>query len=90
MNTALAIGSVFGAIVGLVHAFYVYAHRARRTGRVIAVHAKAAYYALWTFALWVLFGSYVLYLGLLATAIYGLVHAVKWLPGLAGARRRWT
>ncbi len=76
------IGSSVGAVLGLVHAVAVYA---RRTGEIperkakhpIAVRAGAAYYALWTLFLWVLFGPYVLSLWVIGTVLYTLAGALK-------------
>ena len=87
MNDALVIGAIFGAIVGLVHGRYVYADRAGRdTARPIVARGKAVYFALWTFALWVLFGSYVLYFGLLSTVIYAVFHAARWIRSVRRSR----
>ncbi len=75
MRDALFIGTVFGAIVGIIHAAYVYC---RLTAEVpaklaklpIAARARAAWFALWTAFLWVVFGAYVFYLWLIAIVIY--------------------
>ena len=76
------IGSSVGAVLGIVHAWSIYA---RRTGELpertakhpIAVRASAAYYALWTLLLWVLFGSYVFYLWVISVVVYTLAGALK-------------
>lgn len=64
-------GSVVGFLCGLANAVYVY--------RVAAGHvptgaepdrARGLYFALWAFGLWLLAGSYVLVLWLLAMLFY--------------------
>ena len=87
MNDALVLGGVFGAIVGIVHGGYVYAERSSRRG---SSSLEALYYALWTFGLWVLFGSYVLYLGLLAGAAYVTRNAARRLRAPRGSSAPWT
>lgn len=79
MTTALLIGSMFGALVGLIHAVAVFSKqvsraRARRETYSSFVYAKSAYFAIWTFCLWILFGSYVLYLWILAAVLYTGQH----------------
>ena len=76
------IGSSVGAVLGLLHATSIYS---RRTGEIperkakhpIKVRAGAAYYALWTLLLWVLFGSFVVLLWLIGVVLYTLVGALK-------------
>ena len=79
MNTAVLICSAFGAVAGLLHA----ACLARRlSARADFAHCSFAparvltplYYGLWTFLLWTVFGSYVLYLWLAACGVYGAHH----------------
>lgn len=75
MTTALWIGAAVGALLGLFHAGYVYRLHLTDAGRVpggasAAARARALYYALWTFGLWVLLGSYVLYLWLVGCLLY--------------------
>ena len=75
MTIGLIIGTTFGALVGLIHACAVFAKqldraRDRRKTIPFSVYATATYFAIWTFALWVLFGSYVLYLWMIAVVIY--------------------
>jgi len=69
MNTVLVLGLGFGALAGVAHAYGLL--RARR-GRPAVGNAclSAAYVALWTLGLWMLFGTYVLSLWLLATLVY--------------------
>lgn len=78
MDEALTCGAIFGAAVGVVHGGYVYAQRASRPGHG---SLEPLYYALWTFVLWVVFGSYVLYLGLLAITAYAARNAIRSLAG---------
>lgn len=69
----LLVGSALGAVIGLLHAGFVCRERlSAGAGR-----GRALYYALWTLALWTLFGSYVLVLWLVAVALYLPVVAFK-------------
>jgi hypothetical protein len=82
MTSALIVGSSVGAIIGLLHAWTVYTQRIsafpdKGAVRPVAVRANAAYFALWTFFLWVLFGSYVFYLWVISVAIYTIYSAVR-------------
>ena len=75
MTTALMIGIAFGALLGSIHAGAVFArhrHHARASRQAVpyAVNANAAYFAAWTFMLWVIFGSYVLVLWIMTSFIY--------------------
>lgn len=75
MNSGLMAGVLFGAAVGVVHACAVFAAQVRYGARptqapVPAVFLRAAWFALWTFALWVLFGSYVLLLWLVGLLLH--------------------
>jgi len=40
-------------------------------------HARAVYYALWTFGLWVIFGSYVLILWLIGAIFYAVFKSFR-------------
>ena len=85
MSTLLMIGTTVGVIVGLVHAGYVYFRRTREDPKKLAEHpvrvrANAAYFALWTLALWVAFGSYVFNLWLISVVIYTAYNGIKRLP----------
>ena len=71
-------GSVVGVLLGLAHAAYVY--------RVVAYgvsagaepnHVHGFYFALWTFGLWLLFGSYVLILWLIGVLLYTIFKAFR-------------
>ena len=50
-------GTVLGVVFGTLHAPLVYRSRVADEG---ASPARAAYFAAWTFTLWVLFGAYLL------------------------------
>ncbi len=85
MSTLLIIGSAVGVIIGLVHAGYVYFQRTKEDPKKLADHplrvrANAAYFALWTLALWVVFGSYVFSLWLISVVIYAAYQGIKRLP----------
>ena len=63
MDTVMTMGYVVGAIFGPVHAVYVYrslvtAGLARAEGHAVHSRLKAIYYAIWTLAMWLLFGTY--------------------------------
>ena len=73
MDVFLWVGSTLGAGLGLLHGVYLYRRQAAR-GR-----ARSLYTAVWTFALWTLFGSYVL-----AFWILGFVG-----QSVARLARRW-
>lgn len=71
-------GSIVGAVLGLIHAVYVY--------RVVSVrapdntspnHMPAVYFALWTFVLWVLMGTYVLVLWLAGAVLYVIFKMLR-------------
>ena len=69
MTTALTLGLIFGAVIGLLHAGQVYLAR-RALDHSRPSRASAFYYALWTFFLWALLGSYVLILWLFSVVLY--------------------
>lgn len=90
MNTAILIGSAVGASAGLTHAAGLarklfaradFAHSSFALGGILT----PLYYGLWTLLLWMVFGSYVLYLWLAACAVYG-VHLL-WLSWSPAGRR---
>ncbi len=63
-------GTVVGAVVGAFNAAYVY-QTVRDTAPEAATNqTRAIYYAVWTFTLWVLFGSYLLFLWVIAAVLY--------------------
>ena len=64
-------GSMLGAIFGLAHAIYVFRVVVREpSGRNLPTFLPALYAALWTFALWLLFGTYLMLLWLLGCLLY--------------------
>lgn len=82
MANAILIGSSAGAIIGLIHAWGVYVQRTREIPErlikhPVAVRARAAYFALWTFFLWVLFGTYVFYLWMISIVVYAIYNVLK-------------
>jgi len=72
MNSVLWAGAAVGAVFGLLHAIYIY--------RLVAIdgHVRAAYYALWTFGLWLLFGPYVLVLWVISVIPYVIAKPFRW------------
>jgi dimethylaniline monooxygenase (N-oxide forming) len=69
MSALLWAGTIVGAACGLTHAAYVY----NCVGRDVAKRSerpKAISYAIWTLALWVLFGVYVTALWVVACCFY--------------------
>ena len=76
MNSVLWAGTVVGMGFGLLHAGYVY--------RVVSLpggataHARASYYAFWTAALWLLFGTYVLVLWVIGAVLYIIARPFRW------------
>ena len=78
MTGILWAGTVAGVLFGLAHAVYVYRLIAAGTAESVAPsRGRAAYYALWTFGLWVLFGSYVLVLWLIGAVLYAVFKAFR-------------
>lgn len=95
MSTLLMIGTAVGVIIGLVHAVYVYSQRTKEDPKKLAEHplrvrANAAYFALWTLALWVAFGSYIFYLWLISLVIYGAYQGIKRLSILKSKKASQT
>ncbi len=62
MDLFLWIGSSIGAALGFLHAAYLYREIAARASAAGAtgINVRGLYYGVWTFALWTIFGSYVL------------------------------
>ena len=82
MTSFLLIGSSVGAVIGFLHACYVYRYQVKERPkalleRPVTTRVGAAYYALWTFFLWVVFGSYVLFLWLLSVIAYAIYKAIR-------------
>src|SRR5260370_7679936 len=73
MSALLWAGTIVGAVCGLGHGTYVYNRVSREAPKVNAgstVRPKAISYAIWTMALWVLFGVYVTVLWVIAFCFY--------------------
>ncbi len=85
MTDFLLIGSALGALVGFFHAWRIYAGQLE-TGLAMGcdaaarVRLRALYSALWTWALWTLFGSYLFALWLLSLVIFVPFRALKPVP----------
>ena len=69
MNEFLWIGTLLGAIVGLLHALNTLSTRLKhdRLRRM-----KTAWQSIWTIALWTLFGAYVLAFWIIGAVIFGI------------------
>lgn len=69
--TLTGMGSILGAMFGLVHAIYVY-NIVGSSGTTAATcnHAAAIYAALWTLVLWILFGTYLMLFWLIGAVLY--------------------
>ena len=73
MSFLLWAGMIVGAACGLGHGAYVYNLVSREASKVNsgpAIRPKAISYAIWTLALWVLFGVYVTVLWVVACCFY--------------------
>ncbi len=76
MDFVVWAGTILGAVLGLLHAGYVY--------RVVSVpggataHARASYFALWTLCLWLLLGTYVLALWIISVFAYAIARPFRW------------
>jgi hypothetical protein len=71
-------GTLVGALLGLCHAVYVFrVIEAEAPAESAPSYTRPAYYALWTFGLWVLFGSYVLVLWLTGLVFYTVFKAFR-------------
>lgn len=82
MTILTIIGIAVGAMIGLVHGFHVYSRRVREcpdrlVEHPVAARARAAYFALWTLPLWVVFGSYVFYLWVISVVVFAARTGVK-------------
>ena len=78
MASLLMTGMVVGALLGAFHAVYIYRLLATEPpAGATPGHARAVYYALWTFGLWVIFGSYVLILWLIGAIFYAVFKAFR-------------
>lgn len=72
MIVVLWAGAVAGAVIGLLHAGYVY--------RMVAVEGqlRAGYYTLWTFGLWLVFGTYILVFWIKSVVAYAIAGPFRW------------
>ncbi len=69
MNTWIVIGIAFGALAGSAHAYALL--RARRASlHACEDHVSSTSMVFWTVGLWMVFGTYVLSLWVLATIAY--------------------
>jgi hypothetical protein len=76
MNSLLWGGTIVGALLGLLHAGYIYRVVSMPGGA--AAHIRAGYYALWTLALWLLFGTYVFVLWMISVIAYIIAKFFRW------------
>ena len=74
MATFLWAGSALGAVLGLFHGIHLFRQQAARTAHrgTILSTAIGLYYGVWAFALWALFGTYVLAFWILGSAGYAI------------------
>ena len=77
MAEFLWVGTLAGALLGTVHAVYVYRLVAAEPPAKTLRPLRPAYYALWTLGLWVLFGSYLLGLWLVGLVFYSVFKAFR-------------
>jgi hypothetical protein len=79
MANFLWLGSVFGAVFGMLHGIYLYRQQAAcaLASGTIGGRAIGLYYGLWAFALWTLFGAYVLALWVLGSIAYLIARFVS-------------
>ncbi len=79
MDYFLLIGSALGALLGLLHAVYLFRQIAVRAPADGTPGGKAQglYYAVWAFVLWILFGSYVLAFWIFGLLAYPIVRLVR-------------
>lgn len=73
MSSLLVAGILFGAIVGILHAIQIIVARASGPGSM----AKAMWHAIWFFALWTVFGPYVLAIWLIGAVLLALSRLVS-------------
>lgn len=73
MTLLVWFGTTIGAIAGLLHSIAMFRQRLAING---GRFADGAYFAVWTLALWVIFGAYVLVFWLLGAG--GLVLSRLW------------
>lgn len=79
MASVLWAGTLVGTLLGFIHAVYVYRLvAAEAPAGAAANHGKAGYYALWTLGLWIVFGTYVLVLWVIAVVAYAIARPFRW------------
>ena len=76
MTSMLWVGTIIGAFLGLLHAGDVY--RVVSVPGGAAAHARAGYYAVWTLALWLLCGTYVVALWIISVVAYTIARPFRW------------
>ena len=76
MDDFFWIGSALGAVLGLLHGIYLYRLQTARTSAsgTKGSRANGLYYGLWAFALWTLFGSYVLAFWIIGSVGYAIAR----------------
>jgi hypothetical protein len=79
MSNILVAGMGISAVIGLLHAVYVYRQGAQETdqGRALVSFGRRAYYALWTFFLWLLLGPYALLFWSVSVVAYLLYRLAR-------------
>ena len=79
MSNILVIGMGISAVIGLLHALYVYRQGAQETdqGRAFVSFGCRVYYAIWTFVLWLLLGPYALLFWSVSVVAYLLYHLAR-------------
>jgi len=77
MSEFLWVGMTLGAVIGLLHMLHTFATRLGRSG---LSSVKTLWQGIWTWALWTLFGAYLLVfwiLGLVSLGISRVVHHAR-------------
>ena len=78
MMTLMWTGSILGALLGLAHATYVFKVVVNSGSPSVAPnYTTATYFAIWTFGLWVLLGTYVLVLWVIGAVLYGVFKTYR-------------
>jgi hypothetical protein len=78
MANFLWIGSALGAALGLLHGIYLYRQQTARAlaSSTTSSRAIGLYYGIWAFALWTLFGAYVLAFWIVGSIAYWIARLV--------------
>lgn len=76
MEDMIVFAGALGAVLGLAHGYWIYRQVSARhsTGAGLSGRARGVYYALWTLALWTVFGTYVLAFWILGSVCYPVVQ----------------